>query len=399
MGSFVEALFSACIAGALVWFVVRRGNTGSGNASTTAEIDRLRAVVEELSASLERRAEAAEHRLGKVINEAQAVQSLLDRALTAVGAQMVRHEAAPEPIPAPAAIAAPVVPEPVSPPTVAVVESAPVRSVAAEPIAEPTSPAPTAPVVEASAPPSDLLNVPPPSPEPARRPEPVARAVQPTLEEDSAVDGFAVQPIVAAPHPALTTETSEPERPIEPVASSMSSVSAAEPVAAPVEPPIAERAPVPLPPSRPASGGRDPKDTAEREARVMSLVARGITNSVDIVRQTGLTRGEVELILTLHNLHIAPGPPVTPPSSIPEPEPEPVVAVAQATAPAEAGIRPLSAPAASTSAPAGGQDDRYAAIYALIAAGITDSVEIARRTGLGRGEVELHMGLHARNVL
>ena len=49
----------------------------------------------------------------------------------------------------------------------------------------------------------------------------------------------------------------------------------------------------------------------------MSLVARGITNSVEIVRQTGLTRGEVELILTLHNLHIAPGPPVMPPSTIP----------------------------------------------------------------------------------
>jgi len=134
----------------------------------------------------------------------------------------------------------------------------------------------------------------------------------------------------------------------------------------------------------------------------MSLVARGITNSVDIVRQTGLTRGEVELILTLHNLHIAPGPPVSPPSPVVEPEPEPVAAVAQ-TVPAPAaletgGIRPLSAPAAA-SAPSAGQDDRYAAIYALIAAGITDSVEIARRTGLGRGEVELHMGLHARNVL
>lgn len=398
MGSFVEALFSACIAGALVWFVVRRGNTGGGNASTTAEIDRLRAVVEELSASLERRAEAAEQRLGKVINEAQAVQSVLDRALTAVGAQMVRQEAAPEPAPTLAAIAAPVVTEPVSTPTVAVVEPSPVRSVATEPIVEPESPAPSIPVPTASAPPSDLLHVPPTPPEAARRPEQVVRAVQPTLEENAAADGFAVQPIVAAPHPALTAETSEPERPTEPIAAS-TSPAAAEPVTTPVEPPIVDRTPAPLPPSRPASGGRDPKETAEREARVMSLVARGITNSVDIVRQTGLTRGEVELILTLHNLHIAPGPPVPPPSAIPEPEPEPVAAGAQAAAPVDAGIRPLSAPVTSTSAPAPGQDDRYAAIYALIAAGITDSVEIARRTGLGRGEVELHMGLHARNVL
>jgi hypothetical protein len=128
----------------------------------------------------------------------------------------------------------------------------------------------------------------------------------------------------------------------------------------------------------------------------MSLVARGVTNSVEIVRQTGLTRGEVELILTLHNLHIAPGPPTPAPTVAPEPAPEPVAAAAQSTV--DPGIRPMSTPAAAPSAPAT-QDDRYAAIYALIAAGITDSVEIARRTGLGRGEVELHMGLHARNVL
>ena len=145
----------------------------------------------------------------------------------------------------------------------------------------------------------------------------------------------------------------------------------------------------------------------------MSLVARGVTNSVDIVRQTGLTRGEVELILTLHNLHIAPGPPLQPVAAAVPVEPAPAVAPnagAVEKESVEAGYKPMAVmagsnpPAAATasaapSPPPNTPDDRYAAIYALIAAGVTDSVEIARRTGLGRGEVELHMGLHARNVL
>lgn len=115
----------------------------------------------------------------------------------------------------------------------------------------------------------------------------------------------------------------------------------------------------------------------------MSLVARGVTNSVDIVRQTGLTRGEVELILTLHNLHIAPS---VEPSPLAAPAPPPPAEPVETQPPAADNV-PIN------------PDDRYAAIYALIASGVTDSVEIARRTGLGRGEVELHMGLHARNVL
>ena len=45
------------------------------------------------------------------------------------------------------------------------------------------------------------------------------------------------------------------------------------------------------------------------------------------------------------------------------------------------------------------EDDRYAAIYAMLASGVTNSTEIARRTGMGRGEVELILGLRARNVL
>ena len=392
--AFMESLFAACIAAGLVWLIMRRG-TGGATASTTAEIDKLRAVVEELTASLEGRAEAAEKRLGKVINEAQGVQSVLDRALTSVGAHIVKPDLAIESAPRPM-IAAPVT-EPVATP--AAVEAAPVVPAAVE--AAPAQLAPVEPILPqpAAAEPtpvmrgSDLLQAQPSKPAPAVAP--------------ADVDGFSVQPIVAQPvdRPVVAAEVpvevAEPA-PVQPVSTASTAVTppAVEAVAPePVAPPIPER--------KPAPGGRDPRDTAEREARVMSLVARGVTNSVDIVRQTGLTRGEVELILTLHNLHIAPGPPVPPPSAA-EPAFEPIapvlaevpVTVASAPAPVEPGIRPMAAPAATQSVPPpSNPDDRYAAIYALIAAGITDSVEIARRTGLGRGEVELHMGLHARNVL
>ena len=43
-------------------------------------------------------------------------------------------------------------------------------------------------------------------------------------------------------------------------------------------------------------------------------------------------------------------------------------------------------------------DDRYAPALALAAAGVADPVEIARRTGLGRGEVELLLNLRARRA-
>ena len=48
--------------------------------------------------------------------------------------------------------------------------------------------------------------------------------------------------------------------------------------------------------------------------------------------------------------------------------------------------------------PEGGGDDRYAPALALAAAGVTDLTEIARRTGLGRGEVELLLTLRARRA-
>lgn len=63
----------------------------------------------------------------------------------------------------------------------------------------------------------------------------------------------------------------------------------------------------------------------------------------------------------------------------------------------------LAAPAARTEAgSAGGGDegleDRYAPALALAAAGVTDPTEIARRTGLGRGEIELLLNLRARRT-
>ena len=44
-------------------------------------------------------------------------------------------------------------------------------------------------------------------------------------------------------------------------------------------------------------------------------------------------------------------------------------------------------------------DPQYAPVYALIEAGITDAQEVARRTGLSHGEVDLILGLRTRQVL
>jgi len=44
-------------------------------------------------------------------------------------------------------------------------------------------------------------------------------------------------------------------------------------------------------------------------------------------------------------------------------------------------------------------DPRHLSAYALLQAGMTDPVEIARQTGLGRGEVDLILSLRARRAL
>ena len=43
-------------------------------------------------------------------------------------------------------------------------------------------------------------------------------------------------------------------------------------------------------------------------------------------------------------------------------------------------------------------DPRYAPVYALLQAGVTDPIEIARQTGLGRGEVDLILSLRERRA-
>lgn len=68
----------------------------------------------------------------------------------------------------------------------------------------------------------------------------------------------------------------------------------------------------------------------------------------------------------------------TPPASPPAPEPPPVEEPPYFEAEQAA------------------HEERYAPVYALTEAGVTDIAEIVRRTGLGHGEVELILGLHAR---
>ena len=43
-------------------------------------------------------------------------------------------------------------------------------------------------------------------------------------------------------------------------------------------------------------------------------------------------------------------------------------------------------------------DPRHQPVFALLAEGVTDPAEIARQTGLGRGEVDLILSLHARRA-
>lgn len=44
-------------------------------------------------------------------------------------------------------------------------------------------------------------------------------------------------------------------------------------------------------------------------------------------------------------------------------------------------------------------DPRYAPVYALLVSGVSDPIEIARQTGLGRGEVDLILSLRGRRAL
>ena len=72
----------------------------------------------------------------------------------------------------------------------------------------------------------------------------------------------------------------------------------------------------------------------------------------------------------------------------PDPPPEPVPAVPE----------PILPPAMPEAAPLSEADRRHGALEALLDAGVTDPTEIARQTGLGRGEVDLILSLRQRQL-
>lgn len=67
------------------------------------------------------------------------------------------------------------------------------------------------------------------------------------------------------------------------------------------------------------------------------------------------------------------------------------------TAPNNGGAEPHRAERLEAAEPS--PDPRYEPVYALLASGLADPVEIARRTGLGRGEVDLILSLRGRRAL
>lgn len=72
----------------------------------------------------------------------------------------------------------------------------------------------------------------------------------------------------------------------------------------------------------------------------------------------------------------------------------------ESTALSEAFVPPAAQPTPDLLPPASPlPDPRYAPVYALLASGVADPVEIARRTGLGRGEVDLILSLRDRRAL
>ncbi len=59
---------------------------------------------------------------------------------------------------------------------------------------------------------------------------------------------------------------------------------------------------------------------------------------------------------------------------------------------------PPAVPVINAAPPDTPPDPRYAPVYALLAAGVSDPAELARRTGLGRGEVDLILSLQSRRA-
>src|SRR5580692_9504834 len=84
MDTIAGSVFSACFAGLLVWWMMRRDARRIATATpATVEIERLRTVVEELTEALEQSAETARQKLADTIGEARTAAGLLDRTLMA----------------------------------------------------------------------------------------------------------------------------------------------------------------------------------------------------------------------------------------------------------------------------------------------------------------------------
>ncbi|MCW3059802.1 MAG: hypothetical protein JWQ02_1623 [Capsulimonas sp.] len=327
MTEFVQFLVLAFTA--LVWWLAKRDLTARAarlRAASSAEVDQLKETVEALTAALEERVTKEEKRLSALIAEARALQSPLASVPASVSAlQEVRPSSAPTPF-SPPAVEVLAAPIAAAAPKPSIAVAAPSPVAAQEPVAP-------APLVDGK--PKEAATEPVPA---AAEPNLVEEAPGNTLPEDLVASDVSAEPEIAAEPPTLHQQVMEAER---------------------------------------------------RAALVRAQLAIGVIDPIEIVRRTGLPRGEVELLIGLRSLRIEPSAPIEAlaPAAVSE-------AAAIPKSPTEA-----PEPVAPEAPPAPLENDRYAAIYAMLASGVTDSTEIARRTGMGRGEVELILGLRARNVL
>ncbi|BDI34382.1 hypothetical protein CCAX7_64330 [Capsulimonas corticalis] len=214
---------------------------------------------------------------------------------------------------------------------------------------------------------------------------PAAQPVAVTPVADPAAQASAAPEIVEEPAPTPAPVAAAAV--IEPLVETVAVTDA--PVEAASTDTKAASAPEPETPSEPPSPlHQQILESERRAALVRAQLAIGLTDAIEIARRTGLPRGEVELLIGLRALRIEPNTPLSVSLNAADTA---VKAPPAASAPEPSASEPEK--------PEPEEDDRYAAIYAMLASGVTSSTEIARRTGMGRGEVELILGLRARNVL
>lgn len=132
--------------------------------------------------------------------------------------------------------------------------------------------------------------------------------------------------------------------------------------------------------SRPAS----PPPTAQADARELEQLCMTLEALV-----TDLT---VRMEAAEQQLQQA-GASLAAPAPVPAPRPAPVPATSVLPPSASFPVLSQDPPAAEPEIAA------HAPLYALLEAGVTDPAEITRRTGLGRGEVDLILSLRARRAL